>query len=133
MTTTNENDWIERGEREPREDEYPVYKHDTNLPHRTWRETDPSSQYYTYTHWMPAPKLPPPPKPKEKTQYDLDKEALEELAINAKCWGREQTWFAALAYRDKQNAEDFVTYGFGTATEASRAILRLRKRCGLDK
>lgn len=128
MSTETNDEWIERSEREPKDIEYPV-----------WLYTPGGVPSYAlwpfglggWTHWKTAPNPPPPPKPKEKTQRELDQEALDKTALDANCWGREQTWFAALAYRDRQNAEDLIklprVMGDHSADD------RLRKRCGLNK
>lgn len=99
------------------------------------------------THYKPAV-IPAPPK-KELAQREEDEAASFEAWKNReldfaldkpKNMHRDWVdgWHAALAYRDKQNAEDLKLlisddgYLVGALRRAD-ATHRLRKRCGLDK
>jgi hypothetical protein len=92
------------------------------------------------THWQPAT-IPTPPK-KELTQREKDEEAFTKFFLNEASTKlldsavRHEAWHAALAYRDKQNAEDLSNVLFmpegKTSVPHLEAVTNLRRRCGLD-
>ncbi len=88
------------------------------------------------THWMPA-HIPTPPK-LAQTQFNKDQEALRMWS--GKDCGYSTihgaAWFAALAYRDEQNAIDLGNmhyYPIMTYDDDLESFENLRRRCGLDK
>ena len=140
--------WIKMSEHPPTEVDAPVWMSNGPLielwQKRDFREYFIDPKQCEWLHWQPAT-LPEPPA-KELTQRELDEEALrewnrreyrgsqvEELVTH--CESR--AWHAAIAYRDKQNAEDVANLGlycssFDT-TAHSIAVKSLRRRCGLDQ
>ncbi len=125
--TTNNDGWIKMSERKP--DKFPVwyFRSEDGLIILMDYETS----YNTFTHWQPAT-LPAPPK-KELTQREKDEEAFVYTAGNNTPLG---AWHAALAYRDRQNAEDLgnvLCMPEGkTSVPHLEAVTNLRRRCGLD-
>ena len=79
--------------------------------------------------------LPTPPK-KELTQRELDEEAHDVWSSGSGLanWNDPtgHIWHAALAYRDKQNAEDLGFVRDMCARIDADALDRLRRRSGLD-
>lgn len=140
--------WIKMSERKPTEADAPAWMSNGPLI-ELWQKRD-FRKYFIdpkqcgWLHWQPAT-LPEPPA-KELTQRELDEEALrewnrreyrgsqvEELVTH--CESR--AWHAAIAYRDKQNAEDLDhVNGFRVGVIGPighDAIINLRRRCGLDQ
>lgn len=128
-----EHKWIALSERRPTEAEL---KEGVTVGYWDGNEWETDEGYHhdqftrCFTHFFPKVGFPPPPR--KPAQHEQDLKALEDLAIHSKCWGREQTWFAALAYRDGQNREDLEKYSSSCdVTLESNAIDRIRRRCGL--
>lgn len=136
MNTQNDG-WIKMSERKPTASECEAgvtigrwkggkWQTDNGWHHDEW------GPGWTHFH---VPRLPEPPK-KEQTQRELDEEAFQgwydETPDHLTALGH--VWHAALAYRDKQNAEDvknlWISPDMPHAT--CDAIKNLRRRCGLD-
>lgn len=90
-----------------------------------------------YTHWQPAT-LPEPPK-KELTQRERDEGAWKNwYSANAFATRfSDESWHAALAYRDKQNRGDVETIRDAFSNDLTCSEVEsynsLRRRCGLDQ
>ncbi len=121
MNTQNDG-WIKMSERMPQEEHFPVWWcHDGNVA--LARE---ALDWIPSVYWQCA-NIPAPPA-KEKTQREMDEEAFRSWLWRAMPFDAVDAWHAALAYRDKQNAEDLA--GYATTHES---ILRAKRRCGLDQ
>ena len=135
MNTQNDG-WIKMSERKPTE--FPVWGafelSGINSGIKVVSFYDRGILPHPVTHWKPAI-LPEPPK-KELTQRELDEKAHDMWYSGSGLanWNDPtgHIWHAALAYRDKQNAEDLGFVRDMCARIDADALDRLRRRSGLD-
>lgn len=127
--------WIKMSERKPTRADLPVwwaYSPDGDPEVELSREL---LHWLPDVYWQPAT-LPEPPK-KELTQREKDEEEFRSFFLRMRGDSEAETvWLAALAYRDKQNAEDLLgltASGPFASSEEMIKLNRLRHRCGLDK
>lgn len=136
--STNDR-WIKMSERKPTEKDYPFWttsKKGVGL--WTYEEDIEELDPDWCTHWQPAT-LPEPPA-KELTQRERDEEGFQSWydATPDHMTALGHVWHAALAYRDKQNAEDLENVSTimeweRPATVSVQKLQSLRRRCGLDQ
>lgn len=119
-----------------------LYKQDTGQMHlwRTQREMiECEPLHQLYTHYLPQERAPLPEPPKELTQREKDQEVYWRW-INSRIeyTTTAETWHAALAYRDAQNAADMSQVDWCTDHDRVQCLLpkaafnNLRARCGLE-
>ncbi len=142
MNTQNDG-WIKIEDRKPTCEELPFW---VVTPSGVWlwdKSTYPlsviglSEKSNIVTHWKPAT-VPAPPA-KEKTQRDADEWEFAhwQTRLMTSNYTDLDVWLAALAYRDKQNAEDIgaplskddPSWG----VMPFKSFERLRRRCGLEQ
>lgn len=133
-------DWIKMSERKPTDDDMPVwlYSPDCKSGQECCVVHCRTCRAYTdvpNTHWKHAAADIPEP-PKEPTQSDDDNKTFSNYMESGGFIGTVPyaIWRSALAYRDKQNAEDLKILDFRHFTPVVvDTIARLRRRCGIDK